>query len=251
MGLVRLKRIAAFLLLFIVCSVHPQNYSLEDFKVALVGQFIKNIEWPNGNSPFLVVVPADNDMMDTLSILNGETINGQRIEIRFAPGLNNLPSANLIYISKNVVGNLDNALALMRGSGTLVVTENSQTLHNVMINIVETGLNQNEARQLNFQINRPNIVFENLKIKPDLILHGGSELDVASLYRDTERAMQNLRSENLQTLQELEQKRLELTEQQVALQSMQQDFKATWAAPLEHGAEFAAVNGRARRNLME
>lgn len=206
--------------------MHPQNFSLEDFKVALVGQFIKNIEWPdnNDNSPFIVVVPVDNDMMETLSILNGETINGQRIEVRFAQNLNSLPTSNLIYISQNVVGNLDNALALMRGSGTLVVTENSQTLHNVMINIVETSLDQDKSRQLNFQINRPNIVFENLKIQPDLILHGGSELDVASLYRETERAMQTLRSENLQSLQELERKRAELAEQQAALQNMRQDF---------------------------
>lgn len=112
----------------------------------------------------------------------------------------------------------------MRGKGTLVITENSETLHNIMINIVETAGDLDKTRELTFQINRPNIVFEKLRIQPDLILHGGSELDVASLYRETERAMQKLRSENLQSLQELEDKRQELTEQQAALQTMQQDF---------------------------
>ena len=135
-----------------------------------------------------------------------------------------MPDADLIYISQNVAGNVGNAMALVRGKGTLVVTENSQTLHNIMINIVETAIDLDKTRQLTFQINRPNIVFENLKIQPDLILHGGSELDVASLYRETERAMQDLRSDNLRSLQELEEKRRELAEQQAALQSMQQDF---------------------------
>jgi signal transduction histidine kinase len=222
----RLKWMISCLLLFIAFSVHPQNFSLEDFKVALVGQFIKNIEWPEGpsKSSFTILVPEDSAMMETLSILDGETIDNKRINVQFTPDLSTLPDADLIYISQNVVGNLDNVLALMRGTGTLMVTENSQTLHNVMINIVETAIDLDKTRQLTFQINRPNIVFEQLRIKPDLILHGGSELDVASLYRETEQAMQNLRSENLQSLQELEDKRRELETQQAALQNIQQDF---------------------------
>lgn len=226
MSLVRLKWIPLAFLMLLAFSAQSQNFSLSDFKIALVGQFIKNIEWPGGTSrrSFVIVVPQDNDMMETLSVLDGEMINNQTIQVQFAPDLNSMPDADLIYISQNVAGNVGNAMALVRGKGTLVVTENSQTLHNIMINIVETAIDLDKTRQLTFQINRPNIVFENLKIQPDLILHGGSELDVASLYRETERAMQDLRSDNLRSLQELEEKRRELAEQQAALQSMQQDF---------------------------
>lgn len=228
MGLLRLKWIVSTLLPMVAWNIYPQNFSLSDFKVALVGQFIKNIEWPGetSNTRFTITVPEDRAMMQTLSILDGERIDNKVINVEFAADLNSIPESHLIYISQNVEGRVDNALALLRGTGTLVISENSSSLHNVMINIVETAIDLDKTRQLTFQINRPNIVFENLQIKPDLILHGGSELDVASLYRETERAMQSLRSENLQSIKELDEKRKELALQQTALQSMQQDFEA-------------------------
>ena len=47
---------------------------------------------------------------------------------------------------------------------------------------------------MQFQINRPNIAFENLTILPELILFGGSEIDVAELYYQTEQAIRRLQS---------------------------------------------------------
>lgn len=221
-----MRFVCAVLLTGLICSlkISAQNFSPEDFKVALVGQFIKNIEWPHNDAELSIIVPQDRNMLSTLSVLDGEVIEGKRISVSFASDISNLPDADLVYISKEVIGNLDNVLALMRGKGTLVVTENSPTLHNVMINIVDNSSAQNETYRLNFQINRPNIVFEQLTIDPELILFGGTELDVATLYRETETAMQSLRDENLQTLQELEQKRQELNEQQAKLLGLESNF---------------------------
>lgn len=215
-------------LLMMPVALCAQNYSVADFKVALVGQFIKNISWPDegSSSLFTIVVAEDQAMMTTLSVLEGETINNKAISVKFASSLTNLPSADLVYISKSVAGNRENALALMRGNGTLVVTENSPTLHNIMVNIVESSVTQNDKVQLSFQLNRPNIVFEGLEIQPELILHGGSELDIATLYRETEQAMQTLRGENLRALKELEQKRQELNDKRAELTAQQQNVQA-------------------------
>ncbi len=203
-----------------------QNYSPNDFKVALVGQFIKNIEWPSEQegTAFTIAVLQDQEMMRVLSVLDGEAINGKPLKVQFASEVSQLSDAKIVYISSRITGNLDNVLALTRGSGALVVTENSPNLHNVMINIIDRSGSDDERYQLAFQINRPNILFENLTIKPDLILHGGTELDVASLYRETEQAMQALRSDNLDSLRQLEEKRSQLAQQQTALKTMEADY---------------------------
>lgn len=203
-----------------------QNFTRDDFKVALVGQFIKNIEWPSisRDSPFVILVLEDRAMMNTLSVLNGENIEGYTLEVKFASTLSDLKKANLVYISNDVKSDLNNALALLRGTGTLAVTENSPSLHNIMINIIDSEDISNERVRLTFQLNRPNIVFENLTIKPELILHGGSELDVASLYRETEKAMQKLRAENLTSSAELQKKQNELAAQQNELQKLESKF---------------------------
>lgn len=209
-------------------SVQSQNYSESDLKAALVGQFIKNIEWPDGAvaGPFVILVPEDRAMMTALSQLDGETINNHLIRVQFATDRQALPTANLIYLSDTIVDSADSILSRLRGSGTLVVTENSPTRYNVMIDIVSAATDNAGSRRITFQINRPNIAFENLKIGPDLILYGGTELDVASLYRETEKAMIELRDENARAKQELDQKLTELAQQQAVLSNVERDFEA-------------------------
>ncbi|NTS76644.1 DUF4154 domain-containing protein [Catenovulum sp. SM1970] len=222
------KPVFLTLCLLISCLTHAQNYTHADFKIALVGQFIKNIDWPNSeeNTPFLIVVPKDRAMMKVLSVLDGEVIKGRKISVSYAENLNNLPNSQLIYFSKSINGDIDNAIALSRGKGTLIVTENSPSLHNVMINIIDNAAINEETYQLKFQINRPNMVFEQLSIKPELILHGGSELDIVGLYRETELAMQSLRAQNAQSQQQLVEKQQALTTQINKLDAMQSDMTA-------------------------
>ncbi|BDX05340.1 YfiR/HmsC family protein [Planctobacterium marinum] len=209
--------------LLLLAHSWAQDFSPGQLKTALVGQFIKHIEWPalEQNSPLVVIVLRDRLMWQELKALDGEQIAGKRVAVRYSNNLDDLRNAHLVYLPESASDNVDNTLALMRGNGTLVVTENSDTRHNIMINITDNVATSEERYFLSFEINRPNILFEKLTINPELILFGGTELDVASLYRETETAMQNLRSENAQALHELEIKRQEVIAQQNELQNMQ------------------------------
>lgn len=213
-------------LLFSLNGVSAQNYSKNDFKLALVGQFIKNIEWPvkREDKNFTIVVPVDKQMNTVLSALSGEVINQRIITVKFAPSLKELPPADLIYFSKNINADINQAISLLRGKGTLVVTENSKSLHNIMINILDQNSEISDRYQLKFQINRPNIAYEKLTIKPQLILHGGSELDMADLYRETEIAMQALRGSNVESQQLLLRKQLQLNQQNANLAKLTKEF---------------------------
>lgn len=97
----KLKWIFSIVFLLTVMNVQPQNFSLADFKVALVGQFIKNIDWPDSSSSqtFKIVVPADRGMMNTLSVLDGEVIDDKNIEVSFSPDLISLPAPYQMHTS--------------------------------------------------------------------------------------------------------------------------------------------------------
>lgn len=210
----------------IISNVHAKNYTQNDIKIALVAQFIKNIEWPveNKDKPFVLVIPQDKEIMQVLSALDGEVINQRKISVKYVSSLKQLPSAELIYFSQNITKGVNQAITLLRGKGTLVVTENSSSLHNVMINIIAEDAEKPDTFQLKFQINRPNIMFEKLTIKPELILHGGTELDIADLYRATEIAMQSLRENNQESQQLLAVKQTQLTMQNKELARLEAEF---------------------------
>jgi len=213
------KSLNVYLCVLMIMSTvtFARDVSRADLKIALVGQIIKNTKWPGDQKSVIrIVIPADKILADNLSKLEGVRINGRRIDVIYVPNYEKLPTAELVYFSHNME-EVDNALALMRGKGVLVITENSPNLHNVMINIVE------DTNQLTFQINRPNITFEKIKVNPELILFGGTELDVAQLYRETELSMQRLRQQNDNSLRQLATKREEIKKQAVALTAQKKE----------------------------
>ena len=69
---------------------------------------------------------------------------------------------------------------LTKNRHILVFSENSKDKRHVMIN-----LTQPNSKDVGFEINRSNIILENLKISKDVVLAGGSELDVAKIYKET------------------------------------------------------------------
>lgn len=207
-------------------GVGAQNYTVSDLKGALVGQFVKNLVWPDktGGSELHIVVLQDDEIMNTLSVLEGMTVNNLVLRLHLAGSVTELPEADMVYLSDKLTAQLSNVLRKTRGNGTLVVTEDSPTLHNVMINILTTRADEVNKTKLAFQINKPNIAYEKIKIQPELVLYGGTELDIASLYRETDEAIQLLRKENISTTAELDSKRALIDAQNSKLANLQTEF---------------------------
>ena len=68
-----------------------------------------------------------------------------------------------------------------------------------MINLVDNA----EKSAISFEVNKSNLVFEGLAISTELLLLGGTELDVATLYRETELALQVIRTREISLNQKL------------------------------------------------
>ena len=205
-----------------------QEYAESQVKAVLVTQFIKNITWPQNKSSdtYSVIVPYDDEMHTALASLEGERIKGKSLNVSNTKDLQAMHNAHLVYLSNVDSRQKRRLLERLRGKGVLVVTENSDTRYNVMVDIVTQTTDETNRGRISFQINRPNIAYEGLTIKPELILYGGTELDVASLYRETEAAIQRLLDENTSAKRSLESTSLELEKQRSILEDVQSDYAA-------------------------
>lgn len=120
-------------------SLFAQQLYIGELKAALVGQFVKHIAWPNTDKDSIdILVLEDRSTYEQLVAIDGAIINDKELAVKFTPVIKALPDTDILYISDKVQSDVSNLLALMRGNGTLVITENSGTLHNVMINIFTT-----------------------------------------------------------------------------------------------------------------
>lgn len=187
--------LVSFCLLFSK-TTFTQQLSKEQIKVAYLYNFLKHITWPEEDSKkqFIIAVYQDSKFSSLLI----RSFNNKKVKektIKILP-INNIVQgrvADLLYIPNQFNEKLPQIATQARGSQTLLVTDNSADKHNAMVNLI----NSDNSNAISFEVNKSNIVYEQLKTSAQLLLLGGTELDIASLYRETEQAMQATREREL------------------------------------------------------
>ena len=97
-----------------------------------------------------------------------------------------LPTHNVNVRSENT--DIRTIANEVRRTNTLLVTDNCDDKQAIMINLTSLS-----GDRIGFEVNKPNIVYEGLELSPDILLLGGTELDVAEQYREMEDSLQKTR----------------------------------------------------------
>jgi len=189
------------MLLVLLCLLFPkitftQQLSKEQIKVAYLYNFLKHITWPEEASKkqFIIAVYQDSEFNALLTrSFNNKKVKNKNIKILSISDIAQGRAADLLYIPNRFNKQLTQIATQVRGSQTLLVTDNSADKHNAMVNLI----NADNSKAIAFEINKSNIVYEQLKTSAQLLLLGGTELDIAYLYRETEQAMQATRQREL------------------------------------------------------
>lgn len=84
----------------------------------------------------------------------------------------------------------------LQKSQTLIITDQNDDKTNVMINFII------QDNSIIFELNRSNIIYEDLSLSKNILLVGGTELDAATIYKETEHELQNTK-QKLQQQQHL------------------------------------------------
>ena len=207
-----MNKLLRVLLVFFVCvpAVYAASFSQSSLSSAYIFNFLKQVNWPDeGNKKhYTVAVLADKSTFDALkaTLLEQQQAKNKPIKLTFVNALANMGQAEVLVIPESQNKHLTAIAATLRQSQTLLITTNSENKRDTMINLVIDQV----AQKMTFEINKSNILYEGLTITNQLLLLGGSEIDVATLYRETENAMLATKERERQLTQQLNERQNEL-----------------------------------------
>lgn len=199
-----------FLSLFIgaLNPIYAQELNSDQVKTAYLVNFIRHVNWPEDNNKraFELAIYQNDEFYRVISkALQSRVVKKQTINVVSVQSTQAASQADLVFISVSDDIDFSTIASDLRKTSTLLVTYNSVDKHNIMLNLF---LN-NETSAIEFEINKSNLIYEGLTTSKELMLLGGSEIDVAQLYRETELAMQKMRQREVQLNKDLnEQARL-------------------------------------------
>lgn len=176
-----MRFIILFLSLICIYNVNAKKLSEEQLTVSYVYQLSKNIEWNNNRNNFTIHLVSSNENLNNEFKLLSKNVklNGKKIIITISQNTQKLKKSDVIFITKEKQKYYKQIFNATRNNKTLIISKDYNNKKLVMINLFTTDQNT-----INFEINRANIISKDFGIKPDMIFLGGTELDVANLYRD-------------------------------------------------------------------
>ena len=185
--------------------------SKERLLTTYIYNFTRSIDWPRStyrqNFTIIALTSSRSPIAKELSLLaRNQKIKNRNIKLHFRASLENLPFANLIFVPAEAKIDLAKLYRLIESKNTLLITVGAKDPRLVMVNIDNA---EAKSGQLSFQINKANIINQGLKAKSELILYGGTEIDVAKLYREGQATLANiqeklaLREDRLKKLEDL------------------------------------------------
>jgi len=128
--------------------------------------------------------------MSNLLLLESVELKGRPVSITQFSRLGSISLTHLLYVARENNAEIERIAKRIEGNSTLMISDRARKQDQIMINFLP--LKDGKA---DFEINNANIINANLKITPDLLLLGGTEVDVAGLYKESQQALQRLKSQ--------------------------------------------------------
>ena len=162
-------------------------------KSAFIYNFLQYVKWENEAdiSELVIGIYGDNKAMyeELSTTITGARIRNKRIRISKVNNLSQAGNVHILVIPESHNSQVENISLAVRRTNTLLVTDRSAQRKSIMINFVYLSDNR-----ISFEVNRSNIVYERLKLSSEILLLGGSELDIAELYKEMESSLFEMNS---------------------------------------------------------
>ena len=220
-----------------VVSAQLQLSSIE-IKAAYVFNFIQYVRWKNeGNfAEFRVGFYGDEQTYwKALKSMDGRKVRKKTIRVIRFSSLTDISRLQLLVIGESESNNLSTIRKEILGKEILLITDNSQDKKNTMLNFTYP-----DPEHLSFELNRYNIAYEKIKISPEILILGGTELDVANVLNELEssltesRSQFTLQTEKLNILKNKTQQREKKLNQQKKILKQQKDKISKQNLQLSH-----------------
>ncbi len=197
--------ITILLIILIVSPYTVASVNRSDLTAAYIYRLAENIQWPNSarisEYRIHIVDTNRNTSQALITLTRGKRLHGRRLVVTQSRSTSVPQGVHIVYLSPSRSSSFSDVLRQVQNKHILLVSDGVDNKRQISINLFE-----NTSKQVQFEINKANIINQNLGVNPDIILLGGTEIDVAQLYREGQRQLVKLE----QQLKDLEAKRIAL-----------------------------------------
>jgi signal transduction histidine kinase len=228
------SRLLLLLLLFVVAwPLSAAQMERSEIVAAYMYRLAERIYWPNENKlqEFRIHIVDDSDEVseNLRAKFGGHKLHDKSFRVTRSANKAVPEGIQVVYIAKKFDSAYPEIFRQLEGRPVLLISDNMGDKRIAMINLLETA-----DKQIRFEINKANIINQNLGIQPDIILLGGNEIDVARLYREGQSSLreqaalilnqkklvaeEQLRLQQAVTKVEQQQRLIEQQQQQIAVE---------------------------------
>jgi PAS domain S-box-containing protein len=176
-----------------------QEINKSAVKAEITVRLINHITWKDENKiqAFNIgFIGIDQEYFNYLErSITAHKIRGKQITLTKLENIEQLTNIQMLIVAPQTKQPFTEIAIKARQTNTLIVSEVDDEQIYIMINFYLTPDNN-----LRFELNRSNLLLEQLKVSNDILLSGGTELDVAELYRKMESKLHQLTSVHQQSL---------------------------------------------------
>lgn len=179
----------------VVCafSVNAQSKK-EKLYAAYINNFANYTTWPDETKidSFRIVIISENpDIVSEFdNFSKKKKIKNKPISLTIEKTYIKGQVPHILFLTSDKLNVVSDIYNYIERKPVLLVTEDYKDQSNIMINLFKT-----EQGQILFEINKANIINQKLIIDPEILLAGGTEVDVAALYRSSQVSLRKLQKE--------------------------------------------------------
>ncbi len=175
-------------------EAQSQTPTREEVMAAYLLNFGRNVAWPDEDhlDVFTVkLITANSTLVETVTrMFRSKTMRNHPVRITAEPRLTSVDNVQVVFVGHDRQESVIDVFDRIEGKPVLLVCDRYADRRVVMINFVETA-----DHTLRFEINKANILNQGLALMPDLVLLGGTEIDVAALYRESQVSLRGLQKQ--------------------------------------------------------
>jgi hypothetical protein len=210
--IVRLVIVLAALLSTLSVWAQPEVVTTEDAKSILMVAILRNTSWPDENALSAFVLGVYGDDVALLEALERSTaeirVRGKPVDVIAVDSLAAGRAVNVLLIAATENSRLPAIQRELAGSQTLLVSDGAETRDHSMVNFTYPA-----RSRVAFEINARNFVVEDLTPSREILMFGGSKLDLADIYEETEQKLAEARAVAAEQEQRLRDQQRQLAEQ--------------------------------------
>jgi signal transduction histidine kinase/DNA-binding response OmpR family regulator/HPt (histidine-containing phosphotransfer) domain-containing protein len=217
-----------FLALALSGLATSEEVTIEEGKMTLLTAMLRHTTWPQEDQIDHFVIGLYGRDKALLSVLKREAatlkVRGKSVVATAIDSLSEAKAAHILVLTPSMNSRLEEIDRELHLSHTLIVTDGSNDQRRVMINFTHPT----ETR-LSFEINSSNIVYAGLQLSNNILLFGGTKLDAATVYKETQAELARAKAVATQQQQQLEAQQTLLAKQEGTIEEQRKQVAANKA----------------------